>query len=50
MVYTACNVPYSDSSTRLLNGNKSAVYADSAYQSEVHSEWLSNRDLKKLFD
>lgn len=31
--------------TDLLGGEESAVYADSAYQSEKHDQWLSARDI-----
>ena len=31
--------------TELLSGNESAVYADSAYQSETHGQWLSKRGI-----
>ena len=31
--------------TDLLSGEESAVYADSAYQSEKHDQWLSERGI-----
>ena len=31
--------------TNLLSGNESAAYADSAYQSEKHDQWLSARGI-----
>lgn len=31
--------------TELLSGDESAAYADSAYQSEKHDQWLSERDI-----
>ena len=46
MGYTAGNVHDSTQFTTLLDGNESSVYADSAYQSQVHSEWLSTRGIE----
>ena len=31
--------------TELLSGNESAVYADSAYQSDKHDQWLSKQGI-----
>ena len=30
----------------LLEGNESAAYADSAYQSQTHTDWLSERGIE----
>lgn len=43
--YTAGNVHDSNCFTRLLSGNESAAYADSAYQSRVHDKWLAKRHI-----
>ncbi len=40
--YTAGNVHDSNCFTDLLSGKESAAYADSAYPSEAHSNWLSD--------
>jgi len=39
--YTAGNVHDSNCFTGLLSGQESAVYADSAYVSQAHDQWLS---------
>ena len=44
--YTAGNVHDSNCFTGLLSGNESAAYADSAYQSRVHEEWLAQRHIE----
>lgn len=44
--YTAGNVHDSNCFTELLSGNESAVYADSAYQSEAHGQWLEQRNIE----
>lgn len=44
--YTAGNVHDSNCFTELLSGKESAVYADSAYQSQSHSDWLNKRDIE----
>jgi IS5 family transposase len=41
LAYTAGNVHDSNHFTTLLKGNESAAYADSAYQSEMHTDWLT---------
>ena len=46
MDYTAGNVHDSNRFTTLLHGNETSVYADSAYQSQAHSEWLLKRGIK----
>lgn len=38
--YTAGNVHDSNCFTDLLSGDESAAYADSAYVSEIHNDWL----------
>ncbi len=43
--YTAGNVHDSNCFTELLDGHESSVYADSAYKSEEHDLWLSERDI-----
>ena len=43
LAYTAGNVHDSNHFTTLLKGNESAAYADSAYQSEMHTDWLTTR-------
>lgn len=40
--FTAGNVHDSTCFTELLNGRESAVYADSAYASQAHEQWLSD--------
>ena len=32
--------------TTLLKGNETAAYADSAYQSQTHTDWLSERGIE----
>lgn len=44
--FTAGNVHDSQCFTKLLDGDESAVYADSAYVSEAHSTWLSQRGIE----
>ncbi len=44
--YTAGNVHDSNCFTGLLIGNESAAYADSAYQSQAHNQWLKDRNIK----
>lgn len=44
--YTAGNVHDSQCFTELLSGEESAVYADSAYQSQSHSGWLKARKIQ----
>ncbi|MDP0590195.1 MAG: transposase [Candidatus Endonucleobacter bathymodioli] len=43
--YTAGNVHDSNCFTELLDGEESSVYADSAYSSNKHSEWLDDRNI-----
>lgn len=43
--YTAGNVHDSNCFTDLLSGDESSVYADSAYRSQAHDEWLSERKI-----
>ncbi|MDP0589710.1 MAG: transposase [Candidatus Endonucleobacter bathymodioli] len=43
--YTAGNVHDSNCFTELLDGEESSVYADSAYSSKKHSEWLDDRNI-----
>lgn len=40
--FTAGNIHDSNIFTELLDGNESAVYADSAYRSKSHDDWLAN--------
>lgn len=44
--YTAGNIHDSNCFTDLLDGNESAVYADSAYPSEAHDNWLRERRIE----
>jgi len=44
--YTAGNVHDSNCFTGLLSGNESAAYADSAYQSRAHNQWLKDRHIE----
>lgn len=44
--YTAGNVHDSNCFTDLLSGDESSVYADSAYRSQAHDEWLSGRQIE----
>ena len=46
LAYTAGNVHDSNHFTTLLKGNESAAYADSAYQSEMHTDWLTARGIE----
>jgi IS5 family transposase len=46
LAYTAGNVHDSKHFTTLLKGNESAAYADSAYQSETHTDWLTARGIE----
>jgi len=39
-------VHYSNCFTGLLNGNEAAIYADSAYQSQAHTQWLKGRHIE----
>ena len=41
--YTAGNVHDSNCFTQLLSSDESAVYADSAYRSRAHDQWLAER-------
>ena len=41
--YTAGNVHDSNCFTELLSGDESPVYADSAYLSQLHDQWLAER-------
>ncbi|MDP0588324.1 MAG: IS5 family transposase [Candidatus Endonucleobacter bathymodioli] len=43
--YTAGNIHDSNCFTELLDGEESSVYADSAYSSKKHSEWLDDRNI-----
>lgn len=43
--FTAGNVHDSNVFTELLDSGESAVYADSAYQSEKHDDWLAEHDI-----
>jgi IS5 family transposase len=45
MNLTSGSVHDSNCFTSLLKGKESSVYADSAYQSQTHSEWLSTRGI-----
>lgn len=52
--YTAGNVHDCNCFTNLLNGKESAVYADSAYPSKTHNDWLTehgieNRLIKRAY-
>ena len=44
--YTAGNVHDSNCFTDLLSGDESAAYADSAYVSQVHDQWLSEHRIE----
>jgi len=44
--YTAGNVHDSNCFTDLLSGDESAAYADSAYQSQAHKQWLAERHIE----
>ena len=44
--YSAGSLDDSNCFTGLLTGEESAAYADSAYQSAVHAEWLSERGIE----
>ena len=46
IAYSAGNVHDSNHFTTLLEGNESAAYADSAYQSQAHTDWLSERGIE----
>ena len=46
LAYTAGTVHDSNHFTTLLKGNESAAYADSAYQSEMHTDWLTTRGIE----
>lgn len=43
--YTAGNVHDSNCFTDLLSGDESSAYADSAYRSQVHDQWLAERHI-----
>ena len=43
--YTAGNVHDANCLTELLSGEETAVYADSAYRSQAHDQWLANRQI-----
>jgi hypothetical protein len=45
IAFTAGNVHDSNHFTELLSGDESAVYADSAYKSRKHDEWLEERGI-----
>ncbi len=45
MDFTSGSVHDSNCFTSLLKGKESSVYADSAYQSQAHSDWLSTRGI-----
>ena len=47
--YIVDNVHDSNCFTDLLDGNESAVYADSAYPSEAHDNWLRERRIENRF-
>ena len=44
--YSTCSLHDSNCFTGLLTGEESVAYADSAYQSAVHAEWLSERGIE----
>jgi len=44
--YTTGNVHDSNCFTGLLSGNETAAYADSAYQSKAHTQWLKGRHIE----
>lgn len=44
--YTAGNVHDSNCFTHLLTGNESSAYADSAYRSQAHDNWLAARKIE----
>lgn len=44
--YTAGHVHDSNCFTSLLSGNESAAYADSAYVSQAHTDWLSRHAIE----
>jgi transposase, IS5 family len=44
--YTAGNVHDSNCFTEMLSGDESSVYADSAYLSQAHNDWLSERKIE----
>ena len=46
IAYSAGNVHDSNHFTTLLEGNELAAYADSAYQSQAHTDWLSERGIE----
>ena len=43
--YTPGNVHDATCFTALLSGDESAVYADSAYRSQAHDQWLADREI-----
>jgi IS5 family transposase len=44
--YTAGNIHDSNCFADMLNGDESSVYADSAYRSQKHNAWLSERNIE----
>ena len=44
--YTAGNVHDSNCFTELLSSDETAVYADSAYRSQAHDRWLTERNIR----
>jgi IS5 family transposase len=44
--YTAGNVHDSNYFTDMLNGDESSLYADSAYLSRAHNDWLSESEIE----
>ena len=44
--YTAGNIHDSNCFADMLNGDESSVYADSAYRSQKHNAWLSERSIE----
>jgi IS5 family transposase len=46
LAYSTGNVHDSNHFTTLLEGNETASYADSAYQSQEHTDWLSERGIE----
>jgi len=46
ITFSPGNVHDSNHFTTLLKGNEVAAYADSAYQSESHTDWLLDRGIE----
>ncbi len=44
--YTSGNAHDSNCFTGLLSGKETAAYADSAYRSQDHDQWLSERKIE----